>query len=149
MNDLLVTALSQYGISEIPGEINNPEVLKYFDEIGHAWVDEETTPWCAAFINWVAQQAGYEMTGKLNARSFLDIGDEIQTPQLGDLVIFWRKSKNSVYGHVAIFIREAEHVLYVLSGNQKNQVNISAYRKDRVLGYRRLRKVTSGGHQMF
>ena len=152
-------ALDQYGIQEWSGSKHNPEVLKYFDEIGHSWVDDDETAWCSAFVNWVAMKAGYEYSGKLNARSWLDIGDiigrrigtyievkvndTIVTPILGDVVILWRVKKDSPWGHVGFYIREDENYVWVLGGNQSNKVCISKYPKSRVLGYRRLNKVNN------
>ena len=34
MSRLIKTALTQYGIEEWKGNIDNPEVIKYFDDIG-------------------------------------------------------------------------------------------------------------------
>ena len=136
---LLDVAFSQYGIAEIVGSKHNPEVMKYYHDIGHKWVDNDELPWCAAFANWVIKRAGYEDTGKLNARSFLTLGVEVGVPSSGDLVIFWRKGRNSPYGHIAFFIRETDTHVYVLGGNQGNKVCIKAYPKYRILGYRTLK----------
>lgn len=131
-------ALSQIGIKEITGRRHNPEVLKYFSEIGHTWVKNDETAWCSAFVNWVCMKAGLDRSKKLNARSWLSVGNVITKPRLGDVVIFWRESRTSWKGHVAFFIRETPNWIYVLGGNQNNQVKISAYPKHRLLEYRRL-----------
>ncbi len=131
-------ALSQIGIKEITGRRHNPEVLKYFKEIGHLWVKDDETAWCSAFVNWVCKKAGLPYSGKLNARSWLNVGRRTTRPKLGDITLFWRESKRSWKGHVAFFIRETPSWIYVLGGNQNNQVKISAYPKYRLLEYRRL-----------
>ena len=92
MVDLLTKALSQYGVKEIKGEKHNEQIVKYFHEIGHEWVQDDETAWCSAFMNWVAKTQGYEYSGKLNARSWLDVGANIKSPQVGDVVVFWRVS---------------------------------------------------------
>ena len=66
-------AIGQIGIKEIVGKEHNPEVLKYFKEIGHEWVKDDETAWCAAFVNWVLMKANKPRSGKLNARSFLNV----------------------------------------------------------------------------
>ena len=63
---------------------------------------------------------------------------ETTDPKPGDMVVFWRESRKSWKGHIAMYIRETETHVYVLGGNQNNQVKISAYPKYRVLGYRTL-----------
>ncbi|MEX6627565.1 TIGR02594 family protein [Tenacibaculum salmonis] len=140
MNETIIEiALGQIGIKEITGKKDNPEVLKYFNDIGFNGAKlKDETAWCSAFVNWVAKEANLQRTGRLNARSWLKVGEEVTIPEKGDVVIFWRESKQSWKGHVAFFIRETENFIYVLGGNQSNQVKISAYPKNRLLGYRRL-----------
>jgi uncharacterized protein (TIGR02594 family) len=138
--DILKTALSQYGVIEVPGEEDNPEILKYFKEIGHTWVKSEATAWCSAFVNWVALISGHEYSGKLNARSWLDVGEEVENPEPGDIVVMWRESKNSWKGHVGIYCNHTDSVVWTLGGNQSNMVRVSAYPLERVLSYRRLNK---------
>ncbi len=132
-------AFSQYKEREIIGKADNPNILSYFDELGFdgsALKDE--TAWCSAFANWVCKESGLPFSGKLNARSWLEIGSKVDEPQYGDIVVFWRESKESWKGHVAFYIREKDGYIYVLGGNQNNEVNIKRYPKGRLLQYRRL-----------
>jgi uncharacterized protein (TIGR02594 family) len=138
MGDLINTALSQYGVTELPGDQHNPMILRYFAEIGHEWATTDETAWCSAFMNWVALQCDRERSGKLNARSWLNIGEEIESPIINDLVIFWRESKNSWKGHVGLYVNDIGDDIYCLGGNQNNMVCVKTYPKDRLLGYRRL-----------
>ena len=140
MNDILKIALSQYGISEITGGEDNPEVMKYFHETGRTWVDHETTPWCDAFMDWCAMTAGYRFSPGLNALGWLKEGVEVSRPSMGDIVVFWRKSRDSVYGHVGLFIRKHGSSIWVLGGNQSDSVCIKPYTEKQLLGYRRLFK---------
>ena len=136
---LLNIALTQYGLKEVAGEENNPEIMKYFKEIGHTWVQNDETAWCSAFVNWCAKKAGKEYSGKLNARSWLKVGQEITDPVPGDIVILWREKKDSWKGHVGFFIRKNEEAVWILGGNQGiGQVNIKPYSLHRVLDYRRI-----------
>lgn len=131
-------ALSQIGIKEIVGKEHNPEVLKYFQEIGHDWVKNDEMAWCSAFVNWVCMKANKEFTGKLNARSWLTIGSGVTEPQTGDIVVLWRSSPQSWKGHVGIFCRQTDNYIYILGGNQANSVCVKAYQKRQLLEYRRL-----------
>lgn len=134
----LEIALKEYGKEAWAGVETNPEVLKYFTETGYTFIHDDETPWCAAFLNWVLKQCNIQTKNKLNARSFLEIGTDISSPRLGDLVIFWRISPQSWQGHVGIFIRESSKLVFVLGGNQNSSVNIKAFPKTQVLGYRRV-----------
>lgn len=133
-------ALSQVGIKEIVGLDDNPEILKYFDETGFdgsALKDE--TAWCSAFVNWVCFKSNLPMSGKLNARSWLTVGFKATIPLTGDIVVLWRGSKNSWKGHVGFFVANRNGFIYILGGNQNNQVKISAYPENRLLEYRVVR----------
>ncbi|WP_459211416.1 TIGR02594 family protein [Aquimarina rhabdastrellae] len=139
--NLIQKALTQYGVKETIGPKDNPQIVAYFDEIGFdgAKLHDETA-WCSAFVNWVAKTTNYPYSGKLNARSWLSIGQSTDTPTLGDLVILWRESPRSWKGHVGFYIKETARYVYILGGNQNNSVCIKAYPKSRVLDYKKLLK---------
>jgi uncharacterized protein (TIGR02594 family) len=141
-NEILLKALSQYGIKEISGALDNQIILDYFAAAGHAWVQDDETAWCSAFACWVAEQVGCEHPHSLRARDFLTVGDPVLEPEQGDIVVYWRVEKDSVYGHVHFFVSQDDKVIYGIGGNQNNMVTISPYLKSRLLGYRRLKKVT-------
>lgn len=145
MSQLINIALSQYGVTETVGKQHNPKVLNYFKEIGHQWVTTDETAWCSAFMNWVALKANVERSHKLTARSWLHVGNETKTPELNDVVILWRHKKSSWKGHVGLFISYSEDQkhIYILGGNQNNQVNIKKYPAYRLLGFRRLGAIKS------
>lgn len=137
---ILAVAFSQIGTAEIVGSKHEPMVLRYFHDIGHKWVDDDETPWCAAFANWVCLKALVENTGKLNARSFMEIGEpvELHEAQAGDVVILWRESKTSAKGHVGFLTGQDASNVCLLGGNQNNEVGLGLFPKGRVLGVRRL-----------
>lgn len=138
-----------YALKEIQGpEQNTPEIVNFFSEIGHSWVKNDELAWCAAFANAMLKLAGFPHTGKLNARSFLDLGDRIGTPRpLGssedfvDMAVLWRVDPNSPYGHIGFFLKERGDLIYLLGGNQSNRVKISAYSRSRLLEYRRIYRI--------
>lgn len=129
-------ALQEYGIKAIVGAIHNPDVLKYFSDIGAAWVRDDETAWCAAFVNWCLMKAKLKYSGQLNARSFLTYGTATETPKLGDIVVLWRISRDGPYGHVGFFVKQTHDQVFILAGNQSNAVNITAFDKNFLLGYR-------------
>jgi uncharacterized protein (TIGR02594 family) len=138
--EMLSHAFDFFGIKEVRGEKHNPRILSFFEEIGFKWVQDDETAWCSAFINYLAKKCGYERSGKLNARSWLNVGETMKMPTLGDIVVFWRESPDSWKGHVGIFIRHDGENIWTLGGNQSNSVCISPYSKDRLIGYRKLSK---------
>lgn len=141
-NSVLDIALEEYGVTEIKGAAHHPRILQYFKEIGHKWVTTDETAWCSAFANWVALKVGYARSGKLNARSWLTVGTKVKIPQQGDVVVFWREKRSSWKGHVGFYIgySDDKKYIYVLGGNQNNQVCIKPYPTYRLLGFRSIKK---------
>ncbi len=141
MDKLLKIAVAELGQKEIRGPEDNPTIVNYAKEAGFKWVNDDETPWCSIFVNWVAKKAGLKASGKANARSWLLEGINVDNaPEPGDVVIFWRGSPDSWQGHVGFFFGfsiDGDRV-YCLGGNQGNQVSVSAYSIDNVLGFRRL-----------
>ena len=137
--EMFLVAMSQYGIAEWTGIEHNPEVMKYFHDIGHERVKDDETAWCAAFMNWCAKVSGYIGTGQLTAKSFLKVGTEVLIgPTQGDVVILHNGDIESWQGHVGLFVYKDDHFVWVLGGNQGNQINIARYPLSRVLEYRTL-----------
>lgn len=127
MNSILMEALSLYG-------------TEYSSE--YAEQCEVSIPpkgnWCGVFIGALLYELGYELPPRPQvARSYLKIGEPVDTPRIGDLVVFWRVSPNDWRGHVSIYIREDETGIYCLGGNQSGKVQIKKYEKIKVLGFRR------------
>lgn len=134
----VINALKYYGVRSIYGKESDKDILKFFEAIGHDWVTNDEVPWCAAFLNYILQISGMENTRKLNARSFLEIGEKVTEPKLGDIAVFWRLDPLGTLGHVGIFVAENEKHVFVLGGNQKEEVNIMPIPKVRLLSYQRL-----------
>lgn len=146
--EVLKRALTQYGIKEIPGADDNPEIMKYFEAINKTWVVHDETAWCSAGMNWACKEEDKPYSGELYAVSWLDVGApvEIEDAQTGDIVIYWRGrfngekigSSNIQKGHVGLIINETESHFNTYGGNQKNSWCILPYPKKRVLGVRRV-----------
>lgn len=134
-------AMDFYGEAEIIGSKHNSKIVKFFHEIGFDWINDDETAWCSAVLNYLAKETGYERSGELDARSWLDVGKKTTNPTVGDIVVIWRVSPDSWQGHVGMFIRDDGINVWILGGNQSNQFKISAYPRSRVLGYRMLNKI--------
>lgn len=132
-------AKSYLGLQEWPGARHNPKVVGFFEQSGHGWVEDDETPWCAAFVGAVLAQAGMRGTGKLNAQSYKKWGEEValEYAQEGDVVVFWRESPDSWKGHVGFYAGQTQDGVLVLGGNQGNAVSESEYPQRRLLSVRR------------
>lgn len=136
---ILETAGQYLGEREFPGAKHNQTVLDMFETVGHGWVRDDETPWCAAFVGAVLAQLGLPHTGKLNARSYLDWGQEVflRDVRPGDVCILSRGDPRGPYGHVAFVVRFDGGTVILRGGNQSNKVSDAAYPMSRVIGFRR------------
>ncbi|HEY9045109.1 MAG TPA: TIGR02594 family protein [Ohtaekwangia sp.] len=140
MDSLIKVAAAELGQKEIPGAENNAAIVRYAQEAGFTYINDDETAWCSIFLNWCAKKVNLRGTGKADARSWLLAGQRVDSPEPGDIVVFWRESITSWKGHVGIFFgfsKDASRV-YVLGGNQGNQVSVTAFPVANVLGFRRL-----------
>jgi uncharacterized protein (TIGR02594 family) len=141
MDTFIKIAAAELGQKEIIGPGHNPVIVNYALEAGFTSVTDDETAWCSIFINWVAKKAGLQRSKSTNARSWLLVGLPVDTaPEPGDIVVFWREQPDSWKGHVGIFMGFSKDTrrVYCLGGNQGEQVSITAYPTDTVLGFRRL-----------
>lgn len=139
--NIIKKALSEYGVKEVVGSKSNTRILKYFHDIGFKDTQlKDSTVWSSAFANWVAKSAGYECSGKLEPRSWLNVGTSNEEPEVGDVVILGKEKQKNTKGHVGFFIKETKSYVYILGGNQRRMVCIKAYPKCRVLDYKKLKK---------
>lgn len=145
MESLLKIAFNELGIEEFSGENHNPEILKYASDTGIDGITTDEIPWCSIFVNWVAWKCGLQQSGKPNARSWLNVGQRVISPEPGDVVVFWREDPQSWQGHVGFFLGVSPDGtrVYCLGGNQGNRVSVSAYRTETVLSYQRLTTLNS------
>lgn len=132
-------AKTYIGLKETVGPMHNPAVLRLFKLVGHGWVKDDETAWCAAFVGAVLKEVGEVGTGKINARSYLKWGYEVSPDKAhrGDIIVFWRGRPDTAQGHVAFFDRwDAIGNPIVLGGNQGNSVSLQSYPRRRMLSIR-------------
>jgi len=141
--DAFRVASSYLGVRELADAQSNPQIDKWIRDINPN-LATDSTAWCSAFVNGVADEAGFKGSGKLNAKSWLKVGDEVPAAQAqqGDVVVLWRDKKSSWKGHVGFFHGyDKKGNIRVLGGNQGNQVSIKTYPSNRLLGFRRLKEL--------
>lgn len=102
-------------------------------------VNPRRTPWCGAFIAYVARKAGHTpVRGHLRAISWRHAGRGVKRKfaRKGDIVVIRTRRGN----HVTIFAGWAKNGrFYGLGGNQSNQVKVSTYRTGSIVAIRRLK----------
>lgn len=123
-------------LSEAPGKLTNPQISQMFEALGFGKMDE-ITAWCSAFVGWILKRSGHKYIPTLKARDWLAYpGPTKQLDELkpGDIVILWRVTQTGNLGHVGFYIDQDSDNIYILGGNQADQVNITPFKKMRFLG---------------
>lgn len=130
-------------LREWPGAQHNPLIVKFFKDSHNGWVQDDETPWCAAFVGAVCAESGMVGTGRLNARSYLEWGYAIKKEEAekGDIVVLWRGAREGKQGHVGFFDAfDGKAGVRILGGNQDDKVSIKSYPVARILSIRRARR---------
>ena len=131
----LARAWEQFGVSEIAGAEDNPEIQKYYREAGQRAELHDEVAWCAAFAGAMLFRAGETHTGSLLARSYLNWGTPLDAPRVGAITVLERGSDPGA-GHVGFLVGVSKAKVLLLGGNQGNKVSVAAFDIGRVLAYR-------------
>lgn len=103
-------------------------------------VDPVRIPWCAGFVNAILARSGYETSGSLMARSFLNYGVITKEPEIGDIVVT-KRGRNRLAGHVGFFegyeYFEGVKYIKVYGGNTAKSVQVGYFPVNKILGYRK------------
>ncbi len=136
------------GIKELPGDEDSPFVMSML-RLDNSWPQHDEVPWCSGFANYVAWILRLPRSKSLMARSWLQVGMPVELEDAVpgfDICIFKRGSGKqpgatviNAPGHVAFYAGQSSTKIYVLGGNQNDQVSVAPYPKSRLLGIRRLR----------
>jgi len=135
------------GIKEVSGIKDNPMILAMLKLDGE-WPEHDEVPWCSAFTNFICWILRLPRSKSLRARSWLGVGHRIplENARVGcDVVVLSRGDGTQpgpevmdAPGHVGFYAGHDEIHIQVLGGNQGNTVSVRSYRRDRLLGIRRL-----------
>jgi uncharacterized protein (TIGR02594 family) len=129
------------GLQERPGGQDHPLIMAMLKR-KNEWVEHDETSWCSAFVDFVCWLLGLPTTGKLNARSWLEVGLPIslETAEQGFDVVILRRGTNPALGHVGFFygLTPLKTKVILLGGNQSNKVSIATFPVEDVIGVRRL-----------
>ena len=131
-------------VKEIGGDTDNPQVMAFL-KLDNSWPQHDEVPWCSGFANYVAWLLRLPRSKSLRARSWLQVGTpiDLSDAERGDVVIFNRggiHDPNVIEdkGHVGFFAGIEGDFIVVLGGNQGDQVKLSRYAKEDLLGVRRI-----------
>lgn len=141
--NIMREALKNHGLTETRGQEHTPEILDMAAYLGGVIADFYTAdeiPWCGLAVSYWIKKAGFEPPrnySQVRARDFSTWGAPVVTPSFGDVLSFWRGSRDGRDGHVGLYVKEDETTYHVYGGNQRNAVNITRLSKNRLIAARR------------
>jgi uncharacterized protein (TIGR02594 family) len=79
-------------------------------------------PWCSYFVSRVAKDVGEDVWGRLPSalswyKNAQKSGMTVETPQMGDIMVFTRGKKGSGKGHVGIIDSVTDDTITTIEGN--------------------------------
>lgn len=106
-------AQAEIGRGETAADNRGEDIRKYLR-------GKENLSWCAGFVAWVLEQAGINEQYPLSARAIFNQAKTkgLFDPKPGDLIIFWRNSKEDWRGHIGIVSRVNEKKIWTIEGNR-------------------------------
>lgn len=120
------------GVIEIPGAESNPTIDAYLatTTLPKKYQNDDTA-WCAAFVNWVIEQAGYVGKKSAAAKDWVNWGVACK-PQYGAVIVIHKKGAKADAAtgsgsgnHVGfLFDRTTTHCK-ILGGNQSGGTRVS------------------------
>lgn len=139
---MLLRALELFDTTEALGAKNNPTIIAWAKEIGGSVENvykADEIPWCGLFMAVVAKRAKKPVVkDPLWALNWGTFGEHTETPMLGDVLVFNRKTASGKKaGHVALYVGEDKDCYHVLGGNQSDKVCITRLQKSRLYQARR------------
>jgi uncharacterized protein (TIGR02594 family) len=137
-NHPILAALRYYGERPIHGPMSNPQIVEFIKATSYPDTGSDEVPWCSAFLVYVFKECGIETPANAAAMSWMTYSVPTDQPSLGDVVVLAWPAGAPTNHHVGLFIRETAELVYILAGNQNDEVDIVAWRKRSVLSYRKL-----------
>lgn len=130
----LMKAIELYGTTELIGPQNNPIIMSWAHETNLKYYTNDEIPWCGLYMAIIMKRSGRDVVkDPLWARNWANFGVKIETPMLGDILVFSRGNG----GHVGLYIFENKTHYGVLGGNQGDTVSIVMIAKNRLIASRR------------
>jgi len=131
----MAVAQQELGVRTYSEGSSNPRITEYHEGTNIAGYDDKAA-WCSSFLDWVFRKSHYPGTGSALARSWLDWGEPLEQPRYGCVVVLEREEPDGWQGHVGLFLKIENERIYLLGGNQLDEVRKHDYPQSSVLGYR-------------
>lgn len=127
----LTVAKGELGVKEAPGKAIEKRVVEYHLSTTLGATDD-AVPWCASFVCWCLEQAGYKSTKSARAISYGGFGKKLEEPKPGAIIVTKRKGGH----HVGFFVGKTQFGVKLLGGNQSDMVCVKEFPDSMVIAVR-------------
>jgi len=139
---MLLEALKLVGIREVKGSRHNPIILEWAKALGiESIVKDDEMAWCATAHAYVIISSGKPLGLRnydiIRALKYAEWGNPVETPELGDTLVFKRPEG----GHVGLYVAESKNTYHVLGGNQSDAYGFTEIAKNRLVAARNLYEI--------
>lgn len=129
-------ALTQLHVAEKTAKnAQNDVIVAYWKEAAIMGpVNDDETPWCAAFVGAMLKRGGIDPSHRGTAKSYARWGDEATGVGLIGAVVVLNRAPPAPdwQGHVGFCCGMTKDNVHVLGGNQGNRVSIAAFPRMRI-----------------
>lgn len=131
-------ALEDFGLTEMSGPKSQPRIRLAIDQAAD-WLDEDDskTAWCGCIMGLWCKELGFAVPKDyFRARNWKEVGKKVLLSEAkqGDIVVMSREGGH----HVALFSKQVKDQVFLLGGNQRNQVNVSSFNQGFIEEVRRI-----------
>ncbi|KOR29513.1 hypothetical protein TI04_08415 [Achromatium sp. WMS2] len=134
----LQIAVAEYVRQNRSGGKYNNRILRYVTTIEPDPTkipDNNSIRWSSHFINWAMESAKLAGADSKDPESWLNWGHAVTYPQEGTVAVF-RLRQSPGLKFVGLVLTDTEHYIIGLAGDVISNVNLIAFNKADVLGYR-------------
>lgn len=132
-------------VKELPGTEQNP-LIQWFHQMAELGPDvSDETPWCSSFVNAMCWLARVTRSKSAAARSWLKVGeviDGVENAHVGFDIVVLKRLINGMddgrSGHVGFYAGHDNEFVYLLGGNQGDQVTLAHFPRKNIVGIRRV-----------
>ena len=136
MTPWMDVAKKELGVTENrePGK-DNSRIIEYHQTTTFKATNDETA-WCASFVNWCLEQAGFQGKDSAVAKQWLNWGRPVEEPIYGAVATVYFADTGQY--HVGFVDGVKGKFVLLLGGNQSHglKVSVSSFEKAIIKGYR-------------
>jgi uncharacterized protein (TIGR02594 family) len=129
----IIEARALLGEKEVKCKLDNTKIVELYEDAG-AGRHHDEVPWCAAFVGACLARANLKNTGTLLARDYATYGEVLKKPEVNCIGVM-KRGNSGWEGHVGFVTKFDNNSVWMLGGNQNDEVNVSKYPRSKFIAF--------------